>query len=286
MKKAKKFGAGGALLGAGLAGLGYALYDKYNKGKDKEESSGEDNRGSGESTPKPRIASMMPEEEKEYPKQGKYESEAGDETSSGPKGAAAKEYAPVKKAAPKKTTTSQTFPLKTRADEIVGKGYEDIGKTKTTPSASKSSDEPKSKPYPTGVKGTEKDPYLEPSTKQRPIGNSVYPKGYKPLDRSGMSITSPKAKAPEKDEGPSFFDRASKAMAENRKAREEKESAEESARKSRVKAKAESESSAAAEKRKRMQEYSRSQSSYKKGGAVKSASARADGCAIRGKTRA
>lgn len=156
-RKVKKFGRGGDILtGLGGALLGYGLYNKFNKDKDEKESKPAPSAENEER--KKGIAA--PKEEKELSKQGKFPNEPEDGTSGGaPESLADKPIKSTpKKAAPTKTA-SQTFPLS--SDDKPSKSrYE--GQTFPT-SSSKNEDLP-SKPYPSGVKGTEKDPYLTPKT--------------------------------------------------------------------------------------------------------------------------
>ena len=66
--KVKKFGRGGDIVtGLGAVLLGKALYDKYKGSKDQDTSkdSGPRNEGSGESTPKPRIESIIKDKSSE-----------------------------------------------------------------------------------------------------------------------------------------------------------------------------------------------------------------------------
>jgi hypothetical protein len=180
MKKAKKFGRGGDVLtGIGAALLGKALYDKYSD-KDKESKS----KNPSDENEERKKGIAAPKEDKELPKQGKFPEEPKDGTS----GAAYEDKpAPAaKKAKPaaKPTVSSTSSTPKARADDLVGreymgfmkvgKGYEGLGKPKpaapstTKPSTAPSGNKPQppadndslpSKPYPSGVKGSEKDPY-------------------------------------------------------------------------------------------------------------------------------
>jgi hypothetical protein len=290
-KKVKKFGRGGDILtglGAGL--LGYAAYKKLTEGKDKDSDSG---------LKKPKISDEVDKAQESSRKktiQSEDErfkgAEKGDVTAKSDTGATTsikksesykaepgvgiakgvdekelarlqRRNAPVTKK--KERYEGQKFPT----DDVIGAGqrYKDIGRstepkpvekslkdlgaTKLPSSSNAAKEEPTkllSKPYPTGVKGSEKDPYLEPKTLARTRAGTL------------VKTNEPNPEAVAKA-------RAARA-AMDKKQREEFEA--------------------------QFKPRKNPNRSYNKGGAVKkyasggsvsSASKRADGIAMRGKTR-
>lgn len=135
-RKVKKFGRGGDILtGVGAALIGKALYDKYtSKDEDKK-----DNRGSGLSFPKPTLSSEVDEaqrssrrketdESKEYDKRGKFPDEAGDGTSGG---APDERKSVVTKATPVKAVKAvKTTPVKPAKVVAAAKPAEVLDKKK------------------------------------------------------------------------------------------------------------------------------------------------------------
>lgn len=231
MKKAKKFGRGGDIasaLGAGL--LGYAAYKAMNKdkGKDKED---DDKVGGMSKDPEAKSVSFRKSsEEKPVPKADK--DDKAEEVAAAQKTTSAQKKT-VTKAAPKAT---QTFPLT---------------KPPTASNLKSVESEPVSKPYPSGVKGTEKDPYL--AKKPAVDMSNAFPAGGGSKTTYGTDTTSvfQKRAAQERQ---AAADKASSKAKDAAQAKEFKE---------------------------------RDLPAYKKGGSVRSsASRRADGIAIRGKTRA
>jgi hypothetical protein len=257
--KVKKFGRGGDIVtGLGAVLLGKALYDKYKGSKDQDTSkdSGPRNEGSGESTPKPRIESMIKDKSSESTVKNK-----SDDSS----------YAPDSKFGPK--------------DIGFGGGVDDGIKPKRKP-------KPKSGPaaQSTTSSSSSSQGVIDADKQQK---SAVENKPKNPaLNRAGLSgkgITMP---GDPNAKGSTFKGRSANPIQETidsrgkGMARTPQQKMAEGAR--------EVERRRQAEKKKKDDEANM-KGALKKGGAVKkyasggsvsSASKRADGIAIRGKTRA
>ena len=239
--KVKKFGRGGDIVtGLGAVLLGKALYDKYKGSKDQDTSkdSGPRNEGSGESTPKPRIESMI-KDKSETPiqdtderiranKASKGQPEMGDATNDG---IVTKKTIPgggVNKSRPAAQSTTSPSPS--------SQGVIDAGKQQKSVVENKPKNPALNR---AGLSGKGITMPGDPNAKgSRQKGRSANPI-QETIDNAGKSV----ARTPQQ--------KMSEGAREVQRRREEAE-----------------------------------KSRYKKGGSVSSASKRADGIAIRGKTRA
>ena len=161
--RTKRFDRGGTV--GALAGLGTLAYLMNKKGSD--------DTNSGESTAKPKIAEIAPrdttmqDEDTRFPKKAEAPSEPEQSKSykAEPGEGYAKPVKPITKSTStaKPKTASQSFPLtKSGTEEARGSQSFPLTKSGIEPKGGDNESRP-SKPYPTGVKGKEKDPFLSAS---------------------------------------------------------------------------------------------------------------------------